>query len=212
MNHLGLYLGGEGGIRTLGDVATTPDFESGTFDHSATSPQRRLADDYSANFLRYIHPLVPGERVIVKILLAPMEGLLDATLRDLLTRVGGVDRCVGEFVRVTDSVLPERVFLRTLPELRHGSCTQAGVPVRAQLLGSDAASMAANAARLAHMGAEGVDLNFGCPAKVVNRHGGGAALLRSPEHIHTLVHAVRRAVPASALLPIVCLPRISRAP
>ncbi len=31
--------GGEGGIRTLGSVATTPDFESGTFDHSATSPE-----------------------------------------------------------------------------------------------------------------------------------------------------------------------------
>ena len=33
-----MAIGGEGGIRTLGDVATTPDFESGTFDHSATSP------------------------------------------------------------------------------------------------------------------------------------------------------------------------------
>jgi hypothetical protein len=32
--------GGEGGIRTLGNVAATPDFESGTFDHSATSPER----------------------------------------------------------------------------------------------------------------------------------------------------------------------------
>jgi hypothetical protein len=31
-------LGGEGGIRTHGTVARTPDFESGTFDHSATSP------------------------------------------------------------------------------------------------------------------------------------------------------------------------------
>ena len=30
--------GGEGGIRTLGTIASTPDFESGTFDHSATSP------------------------------------------------------------------------------------------------------------------------------------------------------------------------------
>ena len=30
--------GGEGGIRTHGTVARTPDFESGTFDHSATSP------------------------------------------------------------------------------------------------------------------------------------------------------------------------------
>ncbi len=31
--------GGEGGIRTLGSVNATPDFESGTFDHSATSPK-----------------------------------------------------------------------------------------------------------------------------------------------------------------------------
>ena len=32
--------GGEGGIRTLGRFDPTPDFESGTFDHSATSPKR----------------------------------------------------------------------------------------------------------------------------------------------------------------------------
>ena len=29
------------------------------------------------------------------ILLAPMEGLLDFVLRDVLTRVGGIDRCVS---------------------------------------------------------------------------------------------------------------------
>ena len=132
----------------------------------------------------------------MKILLAPMEGLLDCVLRDLLTRVGGVDRCVSEFIRVTGTLLPERVFLRTMPELRHGSRTLAGVPVRAQLLGSDPVSMAENAARLAELGAEGVDLNFGCPAKVVNRHGGGAALLRDPAQIEAVVAAVRRAVPA----------------
>jgi len=132
----------------------------------------------------------------MKLLLAPMEGLLDCVLRDLLTRVGGVDRCVSEFIRVTGTLLPERVFLRTMPELRHGSRTLAGVPVRAQLLGSDPVSMAENAARLAALGAEGVDLNFGCPAKVVNRHGGGAALLRDPAQIEAVVAAVRRAVPA----------------
>lgn len=130
------------------------------------------------------------------LLLAPMEGLLDWVLRDLLTRVGGVDRCVSEFIRITDQLLPERVFLRTLPELRHASRTPAGVPVRAQLLGSDPVCMAENAARLAAMGAEGIDLNFGCPAKTVNRHGGGASLLRAPEHIGAIVAAVRRAVPA----------------
>ena len=132
----------------------------------------------------------------MKLLLAPMEGLLDFVLRDILTRVGGLDRCVSEFIRVTDSLLPERVFLRYIPELSNGSRTRAGVPVRAQLLGSDPVTLGENAARLAEMGAEGVDLNFGCPANIVNRHGGGAALLQEPETIARIVAAVRRAVPA----------------
>jgi tRNA-dihydrouridine synthase C len=130
------------------------------------------------------------------ILLAPMEGLLDFVLRDILTRVGGIDRCVSEFIRITDQLLPERVFTRIVPELLHGGCTPAGVPVRAQLLGSDPACLADNAARLASLGPAGIDLNFGCPANVVNRHGGGASLLKEPETLFAIVSAVRRAVPA----------------
>ncbi len=130
------------------------------------------------------------------VLLAPMEGLLDFVLRDILTRVGGIDRCVSEFIRITDQLLPERVFIRIVPELLNGSCTPAGVPVRAQLLGSDPSCMADNAARLAEMGSAGIDINFGCPAKIVNRHGGGAALLQDPEAVGRIVAAVRRAVPA----------------
>lgn len=126
-----------------------------------------------------------------------MEGLLDHPLRDVLTRVGGVERCVSEFIRVTDRLLPPRVFTRVVPELKHGSRTEAGVPVRPQLLGSDPAVMAENAARLAELGAEGVDLNFGCPAPTVNRHRGGAVLLDEPDLVHAIVAAVRRAVPAS---------------
>ena len=130
------------------------------------------------------------------ILLAPMEGLLDFVLRDILTRVGGIDRCVSEFIRITDQLLPERVFTRIVPELHNGGRTFAGVPVRAQLLGSDPVCVAENAARLAALGPAGIDLNFGCPANVVNRHGGGAALLKEPETIFAIVQAVRRAVPA----------------
>ena len=52
------------------------------------------------------------------LLLAPMEGLLDFALRDILTRVGGIDRCVSEFIRVSGTLLPERAFLRIVPELR----------------------------------------------------------------------------------------------
>ena len=129
------------------------------------------------------------------IVLAPMEGLLDFVLRDILTRVGGIDRCVSEFIRVTNTLLPERAFVRVVPELLTGGRTLSGVPVRPQLLGSDPHCLADNAARVASLGADGVDLNFGCPAKVVNRHGGGAALLEDPELLFKIVSAVRRAVP-----------------
>ncbi|HEX4985300.1 MAG TPA: tRNA-dihydrouridine synthase [Burkholderiales bacterium] len=125
-----------------------------------------------------------------------MEGLLDCVLRDVLTRVGGIDRCVSEFIRVTGTLLPDRAFRRIVPELDRGGCTPAGVPVRAQLLGSDPACLAENAAKLAALGPAGIDLNFGCPAKCVNRHRGGAVLLDEPELIARIVAAVRNAVPA----------------
>jgi len=131
------------------------------------------------------------------LLLAPMEGLLDFTLRDVLTRVDGIDRCVSEFIRVTDTLFPARVFTRVVPELLNGGKTTAGVPVRAQLLGSDPVCLAENAAKLATLGPAGIDLNFGCPAKAVNRHRGGAVLLDEPELIARIVAAVRRAVPAA---------------
>ena len=56
--------------------------------------------------------------------------------------------------------------------------------------------MADNAARAAELGAPAIDINFGCPAKTVNRHGGGVVLLDEPEQVHQVVAAVRRAVPA----------------
>lgn len=133
---------------------------------------------------------------ILKILLAPMEGLLDFVLRDVLTRVGGIDMCVTEFIRVSGSLLPNKTFLRIAPELLNGSKTVAGVPVSVQLLGSDPVCMGENAARLAELGPYEIDLNFGCPAKSVNRHRGGAVLLQEPELIYEIVGAVRRAVPA----------------
>ncbi|MDD5034341.1 MAG: tRNA-dihydrouridine synthase [Methylococcaceae bacterium] len=136
----------------------------------------------------------------MRIYLAPMEGLLDSVLRDILTRVGGVDLCVSEFVRVSGSRLPNSQFQRVAPELRQGSRTSSGVPVRVQLLGSDPRFMALNAAALAALGPAGIDLNFGCPAKTVNRHQGGAILLREPERIYHLVCSVRSALPAGMAL------------
>ena len=131
----------------------------------------------------------------MKLILAPMEGLADDVLRAVLTSAGGYDWCVTEFVRVTTTLLPHSCFTRLSPELKTGSRTASGTPVRIQLLGSDPQRLAANAAHLALLKPHGIDLNFGCPTPLVNRNRGGAALLDEPELLRRIATAVRAAVP-----------------
>jgi tRNA-dihydrouridine synthase C len=77
----------------------------------------------------------------MQIALAPMEGLVDDILRDVLTRVGGIDWCVTEFIRVNDRLLTPAYFHKR-PGTAHGARTAAGVPLRVQLLGSDPVCLA----------------------------------------------------------------------
>lgn len=124
-----------------------------------------------------------------------MEGVVDAVMRDLLTSVGGIDQCTTEFVRVTDREIPDHVFHKYCPELLSGGKTPSGVPVYVQLLGGKPEWLAINALRAYELGAPGIDLNFGCPAKTVNRHDGGATLLKNPHRLFDVIFAVRKAVP-----------------
>lgn len=132
----------------------------------------------------------------MRIILAPMEGVVDHLMRDMLTQIGGFDLCITEFVRVVDQLLPRRVFTRLCPELLNGGKTPAGTPVRVQLLGQEPEWLAENAARAVALGSPGVDLNFGCPAKTVNKSKGGAVLLKETETLYRIMQAVRSAVPA----------------
>ena len=132
----------------------------------------------------------------MKLILAPMEGLTDPIMRDVLTSVGSFDWCVTEFIRVTDSILPDHIYHSYCPELLTNGKTAAGTPVHVQFLGNNPEMLAANATKAAAMGAPAIDMNFGCPAKTVNRHRGGSVLLDEPEVVYELVKAVRDAVPA----------------
>ncbi|GAA5525960.1 tRNA-dihydrouridine(16) synthase [Microbulbifer aestuariivivens] len=124
-----------------------------------------------------------------------MEGVIDHHVRALLSEIGGIDVCVTEFVRVTHTRLPRRVFKKFCPELDTDARTKAGTPVRLQLLGGNPQVMADNAARAVAAGARAIDLNFGCPAKSVNNSDGGACLLQSPHRVEAIISAVRAAVP-----------------
>ena len=133
-------------------------------------------------------------------LLAPMEGLTDPLMRQILTQIASdlgrpYDWSVSEFIRVTQHVLPAHVFYKYVPELRHDAKTASGTPIHIQLLGSEAQLMAENAAYAAELGAPAIDINFGCPAKTVNSHRGGSVLLDEPETMYQIISAVRQAVP-----------------
>ena len=122
-----------------------------------------------------------------------MEGVVDHNIRRLYAGIGGVDLAVTEFMRVSINQLPDRVFHQLCPELT----TPISIPVRLQLLGSDPELLAAHAARAAELGAIGIDLNFGCPAKTVNKSRGGACLLQEPALLFDIAKAVRAAVPSN---------------
>ncbi|WP_279156321.1 tRNA dihydrouridine(16) synthase DusC [Obesumbacterium proteus] len=135
-------------------------------------------------------------QTVKRVLLAPMEGVLDSLVRELLTEVNDYDLCITEFVRVVDSLLPEKVYYRLCPELANQSLTPSGTAVRVQLLGQHPQWLGENAARAVELGSWGVDLNCGCPSKMVNGSGGGATLLKDPEMIYLGAKAMREAVPS----------------
>ena len=127
--------------------------------------------------------------------LAPMDGITDAAMRALQGSLGAFTYSVSEFIRVSSEPIPLKVFRREVPELCSGAKTVSGLPVHVQLLGGDAERMASSASTACKAGATVIDINFGCPAPTVNKHDGGASLLRSPCRVRDVVAAVRAAVP-----------------
>lgn len=137
-----------------------------------------------------LHPDRPA------LILAPMEGITDAPMRAFMGSFGAFTYAVSEFQRVSVDALPAKVFLREVPELQNEGRTTTGMPVQPQILGGDPERMALTALAACEAGARAVDINFGCPANTVNRHDGGASLLKHPRRLREIVAAVRAAVPS----------------
>lgn len=124
-----------------------------------------------------------------------MEGVIDFAMREILTESGAYDYALTEFIRINDTILPKKVFHKYAPELKTDGKTKSRTPVYIQILGQHPNWMAENAFRAYELGAPGIDINFGCPAKTVNSHKGGSVLLKEPETVFSIVKAVRDAVP-----------------
>jgi tRNA-dihydrouridine synthase C len=129
------------------------------------------------------------------VVLAPMEGVTDAPMRSLMGETQAFTYAVSEFFRISHSIPGRGSFCRHVPELNTNSRTVSGLPVQVQLLGGDPDRLAAAAVAAVEAGAIAIDLNFGCPAPTVNKHDGGATLLKYPHRLREIVRAVRSAVP-----------------
>ncbi|MEO9276110.1 tRNA-dihydrouridine synthase family protein [Marinomonas sp. 5E14-1] len=133
----------------------------------------------------------------ITLAVAPMEGVMDHTMRELLSSIGGMNYLVSEFVRVTQYPIPTSTFQHLVPENKNNAQTAYQHPVHTQLLGSNAKLMAESAINAIEAGATHIDINFGCPAKRVNGHGGGSVLLQNPNTLHTIMKTIRSELPES---------------
>ncbi len=131
------------------------------------------------------------------LVLAPMEGVMDAPMRALIADLGGFDYGVSEFVRVGQHVVPGAQILREIPDLNGPIFGNTLLPLQLQLLGDSPEQMAETAIEGCIAGARAIDINFGCPAPTILRRSGGAALLRTPCAITEILSAVRKAVTPS---------------
>ncbi len=129
----------------------------------------------------------------MRLLLAPMQDVTDLAFMRTLQRINSLpDAFITAYFRSTPTTcaLAEH-NLRCIDE------NETGVPMLAQLAGSDAPALLRDAAMLlARPGVAGINLNAGCPSPLVNRHGAGAGLLRNLPRFTQIAQELRSALPA----------------
>ncbi len=127
--------------------------------------------------------------------LAPMEGVTDLAFRSVIAHAGRPDIFFTEFTNVS-SYANEKGRANALERLK---TLPSEVPIIAQIWGKNPEHFATTVSALKDLGFAGVDLNFGCPDKHVNRAGGGAQMIRTPE---LAVECFRNTREASNGLPV----------
>ncbi len=111
------------------------------------------------------------------LVLAPMEGVTDVIFRQVVAKAGRPDLFFTEFTNVS-SYASEKGRANALERLE---IAPTDFPIIAQIWGKNPEHFKETVKALKSLGFSGVDLNFGCPDKNVNRTGGGAAMIKTPE-------------------------------
>lgn len=125
--------------------------------------------------------------------LAPMAGVTDRAFREICLEYGAA-YVVSEMVSSKGLTMKDRKsdMLMTLGEKENNAAVQ--------IFGCEPLTMAEAAKKAEQTGCIAIDINMGCPAPKVAGHGGGSALMKSPELAAEITNAVVNAVK----LPVTC--------
>ncbi len=121
------------------------------------------------------------------VILAPMSGVTDLPFRRLARRLGAG-------LVVSEMVASNEALRHTEGTYKRLMRTEQGEVQSVQIAGFDPAAMADTARFAADLGADIIDINFGCPAKKVTNRFCGSALMRDVPQAALIMEAVVAAV------------------
>lgn len=116
--------------------------------------------------------------------LAPMAGITDTVFRTLMKEQGAG-------VVVSELVSCHGILHRSGKTFDLLAFDEVERPVGLQIFGEDEDVLVPGAQAIERLGADFVDLNFGCPVPKVVKKGAGAAMLRDPRRLERVLKAVR---------------------
>lgn len=120
--------------------------------------------------------------------LSPMDGITDEAFRLTQCQIARPDIIFSEFVSAEGLAHSAVKLFNTL------LFSSVERPIIGQLFGKDPDSFYTAAVILCYLGFDGIDINFGCPAKTVTQHGSGASLIDKPELASQIIKSVQKAV------------------
>jgi nifR3 family TIM-barrel protein len=121
-------------------------------------------------------------------ILSPMAGVTDYTFRRLIKRRGGVGLVVSEFISV------EGLTRHNPKSKRQMQFDEEERPFAVQIFGGQAPRMAMGAEMAQEIGADILDVNCGCPAPKVVKHGGGSGLLRDLPRLEEILKEIKKTI------------------
>lgn len=117
-----------------------------------------------------------------------MAGVTDYTFRRLIKRRGGVGLVVSEFISV------EGLTRHNPKSKRQMRFDEEERPFAVQIFGGQPERMRLGAEMAEEVGADILDVNCGCPAPKVVRHGGGSGLLRDLPRLETILREIKKTI------------------